>query len=561
MKKIMFLNLLLFASVGALAQTARLQVIHNSPDLAAQTVDVYVNGAIFIDDFEFRTATEFETVPAGVPLTIDIAPGNSTSVAQSLYDVTVTLNNGETYIAVANGIVSPTGYTNPSSFALNVFPQAREAALVATQTDVLINHGSPDAPTVDVVETGVGAGTIVNDISFPQFQAYLQLPVANYTLEVRDAAGTTTVAAFQAPLQTLGTTGAALTVLASGFLTPSNNSNGPAFGLFAVTADGGDFIPLPPVNNATARLQVIHNSPDLAAQTVDVYVNGAIFIDDFEFRTATEFETVPAGVPLTIDIAPGNSTSVAQSLYDVTVTLNNGETYIAVANGIVSPTGYTNPSSFALNVFPQAREAALVATQTDVLVNHGSPDAPTVDVVETGVGAGTIVNDISFPQFQGYLQLPVANYTLEVRDAAGTTTVAAYQAPLQTLGTTGAALTVLASGFLTPSNNSNGPAFGLFATTAGGGALIPLPPVNLNTAQFLADQIVLYPNPSSSIVNLSLPESLGVKGITITDLQGRTVRSYNNNVSQIDVSDLTSGMYMVSIQTETANVHKRILVD
>ncbi|MFN7419827.1 MAG: T9SS type A sorting domain-containing protein, partial [Flavobacterium sp.] len=168
---------------------------------------------------------------------------------------------------------------------------------------------------------------------------------------------------------------------------------------------------------------------------------------------------------------------------------------------------------------------------------------------------------ISFPQFQGYLQLPVANYTLEVRDAAGTTTVAAYQAPLQTLGTTGAALTVLASGFLTPSNNSNGPAFGLFATTAGGGALIPLPPVNLNTAQFLADQIVLYPNPSSSIVNLSLPESLGVKGITITDLQGRTVRSYNNNVSQIDVSDLTSGMYMVSIQTETANVHKRILVD
>uniref|UniRef100_UPI00333E67ED DUF4397 domain-containing protein n=1 Tax=Flavobacterium sp. TaxID=239 RepID=UPI00333E67ED len=111
MKKFMLFNLLLIASVGAFAQTARLQVIHNSPDLAAQTVDVYVNGALFIDDFEFRTATEFETVPAGAPLTIDIAPGNSTSVSQSLYNVTVTLNSGETYIAVANGIVSPTGYT------------------------------------------------------------------------------------------------------------------------------------------------------------------------------------------------------------------------------------------------------------------------------------------------------------------------------------------------------------------------------------------------------------------------------------------------------------------
>ena len=39
----------------------------------------------------------------------------------------------------------------------------REAASDPANTDVLVHHGSTDAPAVDIVETGVGAGTIVDD--------------------------------------------------------------------------------------------------------------------------------------------------------------------------------------------------------------------------------------------------------------------------------------------------------------------------------------------------------------------------------------------------------------
>ncbi|MBN2682532.1 MAG: DUF4397 domain-containing protein, partial [Bacteroidales bacterium] len=56
------------------AQTARLQVIHNSADNAAQMVDVYANGALLLDDFAFRTATPFIDVPAGINLQVAIAP-------------------------------------------------------------------------------------------------------------------------------------------------------------------------------------------------------------------------------------------------------------------------------------------------------------------------------------------------------------------------------------------------------------------------------------------------------------------------------------------------------
>jgi hypothetical protein len=560
MKKItnlIFLCSLLIVSVVS-AQNARLQVIHNSPDLAAALVDVYVNDDLLLNDFAFRTATPFIDVPAGVELSIDIAPSTSTSSAESLYNLTATLTADETYIVVANGIVSPSGYSPAQPFALNVFAQGREVASNSANTDVLVNHGSPDAPTVDVVETSVPAGTIVNDISFPDFAGYLELPNLDFTLDVRDATGTVTVASYQAPLQTLGLDGAAITVLASGFLDPAVNSNGPAFGLWVALASGGNLIPLPLVETPTARLQVIHNSPDLAAALVDVYVNDDLLLNDFAFRTATPFIDVPAGVELSIDIAPSTSTSSTESLYNLTATLTADETYIVVANGIVSPSGYSPAQPFALNVFAQGREVASNSANTDVLVNHGSPDAPTVDVVETSVPAGTIVNDISFPDFAGYLELPNLDFTLDVRDATGTVTVASYQAPLQTLGLDGAAITVLASGFLDPAVNSNGPAFGLWVALASGGELIPLPQIPLSVTDFNSSKISIYPNPTSSQLNLDIPfDYENFKGI-IYDLSGREVKTFSNPNS-IYVSDLNNGLYILNVTLDEVNFNQKFL--
>ena len=67
-----FAFLLLSGSI--FAQSARLQVIHNSADVAAAEVDIYLwNTAIDqlvvkLDDFAFRAATPFVDVPAGEAL-------------------------------------------------------------------------------------------------------------------------------------------------------------------------------------------------------------------------------------------------------------------------------------------------------------------------------------------------------------------------------------------------------------------------------------------------------------------------------------------------------------
>lgn len=294
-----------------------------------------------------------------------------------------------------------------------------------------------------------------------------------------------------------------------------------------------------------ARVQVVHNSPDLAATLVDVYVNDELLLDDFAFRTATPFIDVPAGVALSIDVAPSDSTSSAESLYNLTATLTEGETYILVANGIVSPTGYSVAPNFAINVYAQGREAAADPASTDVLVNHGSPDAPTVDVVETSVPAGTIVNDLSFPAFAGYLELPNLDFTLDVRDATGTTTVASYLAPLQTLGLDGAAITVLASGFLDPAQNSDGPAFGLWVALASGGDLIPLPQAPLSVSDFDLNTVSLYPNPAKETISLFIPFDYENFRASIYDLSGRQVKTVVDPLN-IDISDLNSGMYIIN---------------
>ena len=304
------------------------------------------------------------------------------------------------------------------------------------------------------------------------------------------------------------------------------------------------------VFSQTARVQVIHNSADALASEVDVYVNADLTLDDFAFRTATPFVDLPAGTEIELSVAPSNSTDVGDAVLTVPVTLTQDETYIVVADGIVSPTGYNPAPPISLQVYPMGRETATNGSNTDVLVHHGSTDAATVDVFETGVGAGLIVDDISYSEFQGYLELPTADYVLQVQDETGTTGVAAYQAPLSTLGLDGAAITVLASGFLDPSQNSDGPAFGLWVALASGGDLVPLPSATLGVNDTENVSINIYPNPVENELTIS-GVTLDEYTIDIVDVQGRVVISNISEVSQnkISTSNLTSGVYFLNIRS------------
>ncbi|MCO6488927.1 MAG: DUF4397 domain-containing protein [Phaeodactylibacter sp.] len=425
-------------------EVARLQVIHNAP---AQPVDIYLNGELAGDDFEFRTATSFGDIPAGIPLNIGVAPGNSTSVEDTLANFRVVFENAKTYVAIANGIVG-----DPDTpFTLAVNDMGREAANDAGEVDLSVFHGSPDAPAVDVDIFTVG--NVIDGLSFGQFTGdYLSVNPGLYYLQVRADGSPDVVATFEADLA--GLAGGAATVFASGFLGAD-----PGFGLFAALPSGV-VVELPAVGSA--RLQVIHNAP---SPTVDVYANGGLLIDDFEFRTATPFVDVPAGATVNIGVAPGNSTSVEDTLANFPVLFEAGETYVVVANGIVGDPDFP----FTLAAYAPALEQGLGQDEVSVLVFHGSPGAPPVAVND--FAEDPLFDGLAYGEFIGYAQLAPENYFLEVRPSGSEDLVGTFN--LNLTGAGGLSATLFASGIV-----GGEPNFGLFAALPNGD-VIDLTPVAL----------------------------------------------------------------------------------
>lgn len=550
------LNKSLFAatvlSLGAglsFGQTSRLQVIHNCADLNAQVVDVYANGTLLIDNFAFRTSTPFINVPGNTPITIAVAPGNSTSAAQAIYTTSATFSSDSSYVAVANGIVSGSGYSPATPFELSVYNMAREAATNSANTDVLVAHGCTDAGTVDARAIG-NAAPLVNDIQFGEFSGYLQLPTADYIVNVTTPDGSAIAGSFSAPLQTLNLQGAALVVVASGFVNPAANSNGPSFGLWVSLPSGGPLIPLPA--NTMAKVQVIHNCADAAAATVDVYANNDLLINDFAFRTATPFIMVPAGVAINLGVAPATSTVATDAIFNKTVTLEAGRTYSVVASGIVSASGYNPAPAFDLVAYDMAREGGSAQNAVDLLVMHGCTDAPTVDI---RAGGSALVDDISFGEFAGYLELPVDDYTVDVTLADGSTVVKRYNVPLETLALGGKAITALASGFLDPANNSNSAnTFGIWVALPEGGELVPLSEATtgIGSVKRMNAATTVYPNPVNNILHFENAE-FKEGNVLVIDMTGRTVAEMQKvNNGKLDVSALPKGNYILQLSNDKA---------
>jgi hypothetical protein len=501
---------------------------------------------------------------------VGVAPGTSSSVIDTLVGFRLTLTPGETYVAVANGVLNPGSFAaNPdgrsTAFTLFIKTMAQESGS-GGNVEFAALHGATDAPTVDVVARGVA--TLVNNAAYGDITSYLGVPPAKYLLDVKDSSGSVRVATFSADLSGLAN-GAAI-VFASGFLTPSSNQNGKAFGLYAALPNG-QVVAFPPVT--TARLQVIHNAADPAAASVDVYLNGTRLLDNFGFRKATPFIDAPAGSPIDIGVAAGSSSSAADTLKNFHLTLTPGETYVAIANGVLNPGSFAaNPdgrsTAFTLFIQPKGQEMAKDSTKVDFFVLHGSSDAPTVDVVARGVG--TLINNASYSDITGYLAVPPAKYTLDVKDSSGSVTVASYQADLSGLAKGAAA--VFASGFLNPSANQNGPAFGLFVALPDGTVL------QLGTVTSVQERVdntpatyalsQNYPNPfnPTTQITFSLPKE-GYAKVAVFNAIGQEVAVLaNGNFSAgtyriaFDAAGFPSGTYFYRIQAGEFSAVKKMML-
>lgn len=316
----------------------------------------------------------------------------------------------------------------------------------------------------------------------------------------------------------------------------------------------GDISPVP------TQVQIIHNSADPAVESVDIYVEGDLTLEDVEFRTATGFIELPSNKGLEIGVTPtGESLDSGVTFSNVFFEPGN---YYVVASGVLDPSGFApNPgeedTEFELTIIDGAETEAADEDTFSFRLHHGVTDAPAVDIDARDVAE--LATDVSYGSTTSeYTDVPVGSYTIDISPAGGDV-FASVEADANELG--GETGLVLASGFLMPENNQDGEPFGALLVLADGTTvLLPSVSTSIDEQTGLPQQFALeqnYPNPfnPNTQIEYALPQASNVK-ITVYNVVGQQVATLLNNEQQsagyhsvsFDASSLASGMYLYRIE-------------
>jgi hypothetical protein len=84
---------------------------------------------------------------------------------------------------------------------------------------------------------------------------------------------------------------------------------------------------------------------------------------------------------------------------------------------------------------------------------------------------------------------------------------------------------------------------------------------NLATADFesITNSIKVFPNPTKGIVTISSPENASIEKIEIVDVLGKTVSIKIDNTSQINISEMTNGVYIFKIFAGETVLHRKVI--
>ncbi|HHM20623.1 MAG TPA: T9SS type A sorting domain-containing protein, partial [Bacteroidetes bacterium] len=69
----------------------------------------------------------------------------------------------------------------------------------------------------------------------------------------------------------------------------------------------------------------------------------------------------------------------------------------------------------------------------------------------------------------------------------------------------------------------------------------------------------LFPNPSTDRVWFRLPDGFSVKKLTLSNTNGRTLFLLNDPISELDISNIPAGVYMLKIETEKGVFVERLV--
>lgn len=391
---------------------ARVQIIHDSPDPDAAIIDLYADDDLLVDDFEFRTATPYLDIDAGT-YDFTIAADDSTDVDDGLVTFSdIEFSEQRRYLVVAGGVIAAEDFAdNPdgtlTDLTLHRLADTREESDDADLNQILLFHSAPDAPQVDLVADN--ATTLVSELGYGEFSdGYLSLPPGISVFDILLSASGDRFGSYQTPDLADGD---AYTALASGFVDDSQNAEAGFEIIVYPTTVGGDRLDAIILDEA-ARLQLVHNSVDPAAEQIDLFLNGELLAEEIGYRSATPFLTFPSNMSLDFAITAAGAGDPDDSVLAETLSFDPGSTQLAVASGVATPGDFPdNPdgrdTELALYSMADARESAIDDDLVDIVAFHGVLDAQEVSVVADVDGAEVDVSSaLAYGEFSDYASAP-----------------------------------------------------------------------------------------------------------------------------------------------------------
>ena len=74
------------------------------------------------------------------------------------------------------------------------------------------------------------------------------------------------------------------------------------------------------------------------------------------------------------------------------------------------------------------------------------------------------------------------------------------------------------------------------------------------------NNVILYPNPSINKITINISDNSLIKGVKIYNLLGEEILNYNQNINEIDVSNLKVGIYLVNVFTDKHDYKTKMVI-
>ncbi|RZS98945.1 beta strand repeat-containing protein [Aquimarina brevivitae] len=496
---------------------------------------------VAVDSFEF---CQDDTAPTGYTVAIDQSPINSSNVGTASF----TFTSAEVGATFDYTFSSSGGGSNVTG-----------SGTIATATDQITG--------IDL--SGLGDGIITLSVTLTDTASNTGSPATDTTTKDTTAPAGYTVSIDQSPINSSNVGAASFTFTSAEvgatfdytFSSSGGGSNVTGSGTIATATDQITGIDLSGLGDGIITLSV--TLTDTASNT------GSPATD-----TATKDTTAPAGYTVSIDQSPINSSNVGVAsftfasaevgaTYDYTFSSSGGGSNVTGSGTIATATDQI--TGIDLNGLGDGT-ITLSVTLTDTVGNEGNAATDT-ETKDTTLPSVTINSTEPSPTDNTAIEVTVVFSEIVTGFELSDLVITNGGATNLTGSGSSYSFTLIPSSVGTVSVAINAD---VATDTAGNG--------NTSAAQFsiefdpdlgiedelLAEGLRIYPNPTSGVLNITVANNINLQLFEIFDLTGKKVFEMKtttiNEVYELEISNLTSGIYLLKVNATNATAVQQIVI-